>query len=81
MEFYNQRFSYFNKLTLEVIEGVCKDVFRHHAAHEKYIKIIASNIIERRDYVYKYFCKHIPEKLDKKGEKKYDAMGSVFKNL
>jgi hypothetical protein len=79
MQFYNQRFKYFNKLTGNQLFGIAKKALRYNDNKDELAKTITTNLLKRRDYVYKYFCSKIPAVIEK--DESYKDMGAAFQNF
>ena len=79
MQFYNHRFDYFNKLTGNKLFGIAKRALRFNENKDQLAKTITTNLLKRRDYVYKYFASKIPEKMEKNDS--YQDMGATFQKF
>lgn len=78
MEFFGMRFGRFLELDTAAVTGLVKAVFRHDPECKSYANLIASNVMERRDYLYDYFQQYIPAHVDESTDDKYKDFGKVF---
>lgn len=83
MDFFNIRFSYFNKLSKKELENICKSILRFNIDKGALSRKIAQNIKNRIEYVYGYFNTAIPRYCGEKRKIReiYRNMGKAFNKI
>jgi len=79
MEFFDQRFRYFQQLNGDQLVGLGQKVLRFQEQKEQYAQQIAKNVMRRVGYVHKYFSAKIPALREETAD--HSTMGQTLQNM
>ncbi len=79
MTFYNTRFKSFRKLNSDFLLDVAERGLRFNPDRDNYSKTIASNILRRTNYVFKYFSSKMTAKMEESTN--HSTMGRTLQNI
>ncbi len=79
MDFFDQRFRYFQQLTGDQLLGLGQKVLRFQEQKDQYSQQIAKNVMRRVGYVHKYFSAKIPAVREELAS--HSTMGQTLQNM
>ncbi|MFW6138938.1 MAG: hypothetical protein ACOC7U_07175 [Spirochaetota bacterium] len=81
MDFFNQRFCWFNGLNENLLADICNAALRYNTDRSVMSRIIAANLKKRIEYVYNYFNTHLTYNPRRSKNRKYRDIGKTFSKL